>query len=137
MTLATLRPDGWPQATTVGFAHEDLTLYFLCGPDSQKARNLSRDARVSLTIDHDADRILDIVGLSMAGRATRVRDEAEAEKALRLVMARYGPQGEPSLSMPRASQVAVFRIAPEVISVLDYSGGFGHTDLLTLERAAA
>ena len=22
MTLATVRPDGWPQATTVGFAHE-------------------------------------------------------------------------------------------------------------------
>ena len=22
MTIATLRPDGWPQATTVGYAHE-------------------------------------------------------------------------------------------------------------------
>ena len=36
-TIATLRPDGWPQATTVGYANEALTLYFLCGPDSQKA----------------------------------------------------------------------------------------------------
>ena len=26
MTIATLRPDGWPQATTVGYAHEGLTL---------------------------------------------------------------------------------------------------------------
>ena len=41
MTIATLRPDGWPQATTVGYASEDLTIYFLCGPDSQKAANLA------------------------------------------------------------------------------------------------
>ena len=25
MTLATLRPDAWPQATTVGYANDDLT----------------------------------------------------------------------------------------------------------------
>jgi hypothetical protein len=25
MTLATLRPDGWPQATTVGYANEGLS----------------------------------------------------------------------------------------------------------------
>ena len=37
MTLATLRPDAWPQATTVGYANGGLTVYFLCGLDSQKA----------------------------------------------------------------------------------------------------
>ena len=26
MTIATLRSDGWPQATTVGYANEGLTL---------------------------------------------------------------------------------------------------------------
>ena len=26
MTIATLRPDGWPQATTVGYVNEGLTL---------------------------------------------------------------------------------------------------------------
>ncbi|MER8957242.1 pyridoxamine 5'-phosphate oxidase family protein [Mesorhizobium sp. M0833] len=46
MTIATLRPDGWPQATTVGYVNEGLTLYFLCGLDSQKAENLARDDRV-------------------------------------------------------------------------------------------
>ena len=48
-SIATLRPDGWPQATTVGYASDGLTLYFLCGKDSQKASNLARDDRVSLT----------------------------------------------------------------------------------------
>lgn len=41
MTIATLRPDGWPQATTVGYATEGLTIYFLCGLHSQKASNIA------------------------------------------------------------------------------------------------
>ena len=43
MTIATLRPDGWPQATSVGHANEGLTRYFLCLRDSQKAANLAKD----------------------------------------------------------------------------------------------
>lgn len=62
MTLATLRPDGWPQATTVGYASEGLTLYFLCSRDSQKAANIARDNRVSLTIDHDTDQVMEAGG---------------------------------------------------------------------------
>src|SRR5947208_6119888 len=72
MTVATLRPDGWPQATTVGYVNEGLTLYFLCGLDSQKARNLARDNRISLTIDHDTADLMTITGLSMAAHAHAV-----------------------------------------------------------------
>src|SRR5688572_11520788 len=86
MTVATLRPDGWPQATTVGYASESLTLYFLCGRDSQKAANLARDDRLSLTIDRDAPQVMEITGLSMAARAQAVTDPAEAAKVLRLLM---------------------------------------------------
>ena len=46
MTVATLRPDGWPQATTVGYVNEGLVIYFLCGLNSQKAQNLARDDRL-------------------------------------------------------------------------------------------
>src|SRR5690348_16209430 len=81
MTVATLRPDGWQQATTVGYANDGLTLYFLCGLDSQKAENLARDDRVSLTIDHDAPQVMEIAGLSMAARAKPVVDPDEAAKA--------------------------------------------------------
>src|SRR6476659_2549469 len=84
MTIATIRPDGWPQATTVGYANDGLTLYFLCGRDSQKARNLARDDRVSLAIDDDAQPVMEITGLSMAAHARPVVDRAEAERALRL-----------------------------------------------------
>jgi nitroimidazol reductase NimA-like FMN-containing flavoprotein (pyridoxamine 5'-phosphate oxidase superfamily) len=132
MTIATLRPDGWPQATTVGYASDGLTLYFLCGPDSQKAANLARDDRVSLTIDHDTPQVMEIAGLSMAAHAQAVTDPAEGEKALRLLMQKYPQQQEPlPVQMPTPADVAIFRVTPVVISVLDYTKGFGHTDLVT------
>lgn len=130
MTVATLRPDGWPQATTVGYANDGLTLYFLCGRDSQKASNLARDDRASLTIDHDTPQVMQIKGLSMAAHARRVTDPAEAEKALRLLMQKYPHQESAPLEMPKPDEVAIFRVTPKVISVLDYTKGFAHTDLV-------
>lgn len=131
MTVATLRPDGWPQATTVGYANDGLTLYFLCGLDSQKAMNLARDNRVSATIDHDTDQVMEITGLSMAARAEPVLEHAEGEKVLKLLMAKYSPQKSLSLPMPKPEEVRIFRLQPTVISVLDYTKGFGHSELVT------
>jgi nitroimidazol reductase NimA-like FMN-containing flavoprotein (pyridoxamine 5'-phosphate oxidase superfamily) len=132
MTIATLRPDGWPQATTVGYVSEGLTLWFLCGLESQKAQNLARDNRVSITIDHDTPDIMSITGLSMAARAHRVSDRAEAQKVLAMMPLRY-PDAPPlpaGMTMPGPEEVALFRVVPEVISVLDYTKGFAHTDLV-------
>jgi nitroimidazol reductase NimA-like FMN-containing flavoprotein (pyridoxamine 5'-phosphate oxidase superfamily) len=132
MTIATLRPDGWPQATTVGYANEGLTLYFLCGLDSQKSANLARDDRVSLTIDHDTPEVMEITGLSMAARAHPVTDPTEGERILGMLMLKYPPQqGSLPLPMPAATDVRIFRVTPTVISLLDYSKGFAHTDLVT------
>ena len=131
MTIATLRPDGWPQATTVGYVNEGLVLYFLCGLDSQKAANLAHDDRVSLTIDNDTPDIMRITGLSMAARATPVRDRTEAERILALLPGKYPEQATPlPMPMPTPEQVRIFRVDPVVISVLDYSKGFGHADLV-------
>lgn len=131
MTIATLRPDGWPQATTVGYVNDGLTLYFLCGLDSQKATNIENDNRVSLTIDHDADQIMDIVGLSMAARAVTVTDRQEAQHVLDMLPSKYPAQHSLPGPMPKPEQVGIFRLEPVIISVLDYSKGFGHTDLVT------
>jgi general stress protein 26 len=132
MTVATLRPDGWPQATTVGYVNEGLTLYFLCGLDSQKAANLARDDRVSLTIDHDTPDLMAITGLSMAAHAKAVVDRTEADEVLRMLPLKYPEQSSPlPVPMPTPDDVRIFRLTPTVISVLDYSKGFGHTDLVT------
>ena len=131
MTVATLRPDGWPQATTVGYVNEGLTIYFLCGLESQKARNLARDNRISLTIDHDTSDLMAITGLSMAAHAHAVEDRAEAEKVLRMLPLKYPDTPPLPMKMPSPDEIRLFRVTPTVISVLDYSKGFGHTDLVT------
>jgi nitroimidazol reductase NimA-like FMN-containing flavoprotein (pyridoxamine 5'-phosphate oxidase superfamily) len=133
MTIATLRPDGWPQATTVGYVNEGLKLWFLCGLDSQKCKNLAQDNRVSVTIDHDTADIMSITGLSMAARAHRVSDRAEAQKVIGMLPLKY-PDATPAtaqMKMPAPEDVALFRVVPEIFSVLDYTKGFGHTDLVT------
>jgi nitroimidazol reductase NimA-like FMN-containing flavoprotein (pyridoxamine 5'-phosphate oxidase superfamily) len=131
MRIATLRPDGWPQVTTVGYANDGFAIYFLCGKESQKASNLTRDNRVSLAIDDDAPQIMEITGLSMAARADVVTDPVEGEKALRLLFQRYPEQKFMPAPLPTPADVRIFRLTPTVISVLDYSKGFGHTDLVT------
>lgn len=130
MTVATNRPDGWPQATTVGYVNDGLTIYFLWGPQSQKAANLARDSRVSLTIDHDISDPMAITGLSMAAQAQQVTDPPEVAKAMNLLQARYPEYA--AFPMPKPEEIAVYRVLPKVISVLDYSKGFGHTDLVTV-----
>jgi nitroimidazol reductase NimA-like FMN-containing flavoprotein (pyridoxamine 5'-phosphate oxidase superfamily) len=130
MTIATLRPDGWPQATTVGYVRDGLKLYFLCGAQSQKARNLAGDRRVSVTIDHDTSDPLAIAGLSMAAYADAVTASAEVAAALGRIPEKF-PEYK-ALGTPQADQVRVFRLTPVVVSVLDYSKGFGHADLVAV-----
>ena len=103
MTIATLRPDGWPQATTVGYVNEGLTLWFLCGLESQKAKNLALDNRVSITIDHDTPDIMSITGLSMAAHAHAVTDRAEADKVLRMLPLKYPDAPPLPMKMPTAA----------------------------------
>ena len=53
MALATLRADGWPQATMVSYANEGLLLYFIISRQSQKYANINRDSRVSIVVGRD------------------------------------------------------------------------------------
>ena len=116
MTISTLRPDGWPEATTVGYANDGLTLYFLCGPDSQKAENLARDDRVSLTVDHDTPQVMEITGLSMAANARVVTDPVEVQKVMSMLMSKYPQQQSIPLPMPSLGDIRLFRVTPKVIT---------------------
>ena len=126
MTVATNRPDGWPQATTVAYVNIGLTLYFWTHPQSQKAANILRDKRISLTIAADPSKPIAIKGLSMAADAELERSPSAATKAAVLLDKRY-----PELGAYRAIEMhmlSVYRVTPRIISVIDYSKGFGHTE---------
>ncbi|WP_228000231.1 PPOX class F420-dependent oxidoreductase [Nocardia australiensis] len=49
-TVATLNPDGDPQTSVVWILREGDTVVFPSTTDRQKVRNLTRDARISLTV---------------------------------------------------------------------------------------
>lgn len=131
MTLATVREDGYPQATTVSYANDGLTLYFATAKDSQKAKNIGRCDKVSLTIDTPYKDWSDIRGLSMGASAQVVRDPKEIEHALRRIIEKF-PQAANWMGGDAKADLVVLRIEPRVISILDYTKGFGHTDLVTV-----
>jgi PPOX class probable F420-dependent enzyme len=127
MSIATVRPGGWPQATTVTYANDGLTLYFCCDKTSQKVRNIRRDPRVSLTIDHESKNWNRIRGLSLGGRAKVLSDALEIGHGLQLLSRKFPQLGAMD---PQDPGLAVVRVVPKVISVLDYTRGLGHTDLV-------
>jgi len=130
MTLATIRPDGYPQATTVNYVHDDLTLYFATDATSQKAGNIKLNNKVSVAIADRTQDLYKLRGLSMSGIAARVSEKEGAGKlALRLFRAfpesrRFVPED------PR--QLAVYAITPVAIALVDYASGFGTTHLMEL-----
>lgn len=130
MGIATLRPDGWPQATMVSYANEDILIYFIVSRQSQKFANIQRDDRVSLVIGGDFHDPSTIKALSIAARVDEVRDPKQRERAVKLLLERH--PGLSRLERPAASHSAVMRANPQIITILDYSKGFGHADLLTV-----
>jgi len=132
MTIATNRPDGWPQATMVGYVNEGYLLYCFVTRDSQKYTNILRDPRVSIAIGSDSPNPMDIKGLSLGGLARETIDQSEYEDISKLRLKRYpeyltlkqavsdaGVSDRISPS-PSPAKIALIRIEPEVISALDY-----------------
>lgn len=75
---------------------------------------------------------MEIEGLSMTARAEIVTDRSEAEKVLAKLPSKYPQQTGLTIAMPKPEEVCIFRVTPPVVSVLDYSKDFGHTDLVAV-----
>jgi nitroimidazol reductase NimA-like FMN-containing flavoprotein (pyridoxamine 5'-phosphate oxidase superfamily) len=136
LTLATVREDGWPHATVVSFVNDDLNLYFGTDLLSQKIRNIARDPRVSATVTPRFETSRDIQALSLAAEAERVTDAAELARVADLVLKKFPRPGRPAPAEVLEG-VAVVRLRPTVVSVLDYSETFGQTDLIVLRADPA
>jgi len=130
MAISTLRRDGWPQTTMVSYANEDILIYFIVSRQSQKFANIERNDRVSLAIGRDVDDPSAIRAVSIAARASEVRDPKQRERAVKLLLERH--PGLQKLERPEPGHSAVMRANPDIITILDYSKGFGHADLLTV-----
>jgi general stress protein 26 len=131
LTLATIRPDGYPQATTVSYANDGLQIFVGIGKDSQKANNIRHCDKVSLTINAEYSDWNHIKGLSIGATAEVMRDPEEIKRASACMIKRFPQIAEWAQSM-QAAEVALVKITPQIISVLDYEKGLGHTELVTV-----
>jgi nitroimidazol reductase NimA-like FMN-containing flavoprotein (pyridoxamine 5'-phosphate oxidase superfamily) len=85
MTIATVREDGYPQATTVSYVNDGLNIYFGCAAQSQKAKNLAGNSKVSLTVNLPYASWKEIRGLSIGGTAELIADPQEVDQVCRLM----------------------------------------------------
>jgi general stress protein 26 len=135
MTLATLRPDGWPQATTVAYVSDGLTVFVFVSRLSQKFHNITKDGRVSVAIAGDFGKPQDIRGISFGGRAYAVEDRVVFDRVWQMFQQRFPEYA--AWEKPDSPLTALLRIEPEVISLVDYSKSFGHSELFTVEHGHA
>lgn len=130
MVLATVRADGYPQATCVSYVHRGLTLFAGVGLGSQKAANIALCPKVSVAITLPYPDWNQIRGLSLAASAEFIHDADAIGEVGELFLYRY-PQLRALLPAARGGlqqSVLFLRIQPSVISLLDYRLGFGHTE---------
>ena len=130
MTIATIRPDGYPQATTVNYIHDDLILYFATAATSQKAENIKTNNKVSVAIVDQAEDFYKLRGLSLSGTAARVQEKQRAEEFASRLFSSF-PQSR-RLVPEDPKELAVYEIRPVAVAVVDYASGFETTHLVEL-----
>jgi nitroimidazol reductase NimA-like FMN-containing flavoprotein (pyridoxamine 5'-phosphate oxidase superfamily) len=133
MTIATVRPDGWPQATIVGYANEGFRLYFLIYRTGQKFSNIEHDERVAISVGQEPSELKQIKAVYAGCTVREVTDLGERSRAWMLLAKRHPNLTD--LAPPEAAEVATMVAECRYLSVLDYSKGLGHTESLDLEKA--
>ncbi|HEX2594314.1 MAG TPA: pyridoxamine 5'-phosphate oxidase family protein [Rhizomicrobium sp.] len=131
MTIATIRDDGYPQAITVSYVNDGLKIYFGTNPHSQKAQNIARNPKVSVTVNLPYTSWDQIKGVSLGGDCRKIEAPEELQRAGALMLKKF-PQTLQYVSPKDPQELAMFCVEPKIVSLLDYTQYFGHTDLVTL-----
>lgn len=135
MAISTLRPDGWPQTTFVGYANQGITLFFLIFRSSQKLANIRRDMRVSLAVGGDERELSQLTAVYAAAHAVEVTDPKERERAWNLLEARHPNLAD--FELPDRTDAAMMKAECHHVTVLDYRRGPGHTEELSVTEGSA
>ena len=80
MTLATTESDGAPHISGVVYSAKDFVVFFASKRESNKIRNIERDARVAYTIWDPVESIKNLKALQVKGRA-RILEGVERASA--------------------------------------------------------
>lgn len=133
MCLATIDANGLPKARSVDFAmgQDESVLYFMTFKGTDKVEELKRNNNVYVVIDHDCNSIEELQNLKYfkaTGKAYLCNTPDEAQKAFGLLL-----QKLPFLKdLPgEASDLAVYRVELEKVTLIDNTVGFGHMEQVT------
>jgi len=130
MAISTIRPDGWPQTTFVGYANDGPDLYFVIFRGSQKFANIAAEPRVSIAIGDEPSDMRLARALYAGARASEIKDPRERDEAWNLLKRRHeNLVGTPILD---AGTTAIMMARCEHVSVVDYTKGLGHTEAFDL-----
>jgi len=146
MTLATIGPDGAPQAAAVFYAYDDdFNLYFLSESTTRHGRNVAVNPRAAATIQADGQDWRQICGLQIEGTVALVEGARELAHAIRVYSARFNfltglltgtTEGPRELIGPLArSRFYVLR--PSWIRLIDNRVQFGYKEELWLDERSA
>ena len=128
MSISTVRPDGWPQTTIVGYVNSGWTIYFLIYRSSQKFANIQDDSRVSIAVGSEPKDLNELAAVYAGGHASEVTDPDQRERAWKLLMERHPVLA--AFVMPEPSAAALMQMTCKYVSLLDYTQGLGHTETL-------
>ena len=124
MSVATNRPDGWPQNTIVGYANLGLLIYFVVFRSSQKLANIQADRRIAIAVGQEPDGLNELQAVYAGANSAEVTDEVEKAQAWKLLAERHPNLA--GLDLPSPEGAAVMRAECKYLSVLDYRIKFGH-----------
>jgi len=131
MSISTVRPDGWPQTTVVGYTNQGFDLFFMIVRSSQKFANIQADDRISIAVAVEPSEISQLQAVYAGAYAREITDENERREAWRLLTMRHANLS--GFQMPDG-QAAFMRAQCRFVSVLDYTQGPGHREQLVVDE---
>jgi len=135
MSISTVRPDGWPQTTVVGYANKGFDLFFLIFRASQKFANIQHDERISVAIAAEPPDLSQLQAVYAGAHAKEITDPAERATAWRLLMGRHSNLA--GFKIPNANDAVFMHAMCKYVSVLDFTQGPGHREEFTVDDNGA
>ena len=135
MAISTVRPDGWPQTTVVGYANKGFEIFFLIFRASQKYANIKQDNRISIAVAPEPEKVEQLKAVYAGAIAQEITESEERDRAWKLLMERHSNLA--GFKIPEAEQAVFMRASCKHVSVLDYSQGPGHREQLTVDENGA
>jgi mannose-6-phosphate isomerase-like protein (cupin superfamily) len=132
MAISTVRPDGWPQTTVVGYANRGFDIYFLIFRASQKLANIEKDDRISIAIAEEPKELGELQAIYAGAHVSEISDPKGREDAWRLLMERHANLA--GFQIPDAGEAAFMHARCKYVSMLDYTQGPGHREQLIIDE---